>query len=118
MRFIKTYWLEILMIIPLFAYISGLTLLPILTNIKDSFIDQRFGRRYDILISKIEDIKYDIEHTQSSEEKAAYEKELNETVLQLERLQNSPYAGFSLGRLNRPISLDRFLDLSHWLETQ
>jgi len=26
--------------------------------------------------------------------------------------------GLSLGRLNRPISLDRFLDLSHWLETQ
>jgi len=25
---------------------------------------------------------------------------------------------FEVGRLNRPISLDRFLDLSHWLETQ
>ncbi len=46
MRFVKTYWLEMLMVIPLFAYIMGFTLLPILTNIKESFIDQRFGRRY------------------------------------------------------------------------
>ena len=80
MRFVKTYWLEMLMVIPLFAYIIGFTLLPILTNIKESFIDQRFGRRYDILVSKIADITYDIEHAQESEEKRAYEKELAETT--------------------------------------
>src|SRR5919108_3727514 len=93
MRFVKTYWLEILMVIPLFAYIIGFTLLPILTTIKESFIDQRFGRRYDILVSKIADIKYDIAHAQGSEENRAYEEELAETTLALERLQHSPYAG-------------------------
>src|ERR671924_150015 len=93
MRFVKTYWLEMLMVVPLFAYIIGFTLLPILTTIKESFIDQRFGRRYDILASKIADIKYDIAHAQGSEEKRAYEEELAETTLALERLQHFPYAG-------------------------
>jgi ABC-type sugar transport system permease subunit len=96
MRFVKTYWLEMLMVMPLFAYIIGFTLLPILSNIKESFIDQRFGRRNDILVSKIADIQYDIAHAQESEEKSAYEKELAETRLALERLQHSPYAGLSL----------------------
>ncbi len=101
MRFVKTYWLEMLMIIPLFAYIIGFTLLPILTNIKESFIDQRFGRRYDILVSKIADIKYDIEQAQESEEQRAYEKELADTALALERLQHSPYAGVSLSNYRK-----------------
>src|SRR5919198_4313615 len=96
MRFVKTYWLEMLMVIPLFAYLIGFTLLPILTNIKESFIDQRFGRRYDILVSKRADITYDIAHTPESEDKRAYEKELAETTLALERLQHAPYAGLSL----------------------
>jgi len=101
MRFVKTYWLEMLMIIPLFAYIIGFTLLPILTNIKESFIDQRFGRRYDILVSKIADIKYDIEQAQDSEEQRAYDKELAETALALARLQHSPYAGVSLSNYRK-----------------
>jgi trehalose transport system permease protein len=101
MRFIKTYWLEMLMVIPLFAYIIGFTLLPILSNIKESFIDQRFGRRYDILVSKIADITYDIEHTPDSEEKRVYEKELAETRLALERLQQSPYAGLGLSNYRK-----------------
>jgi len=101
MRFVKTYWLEMLMVIPLFAYIIGFTLLPILTNIKESFVDQRFGRRYDILVSKIADIKYDIAHAQDSEEQKAYEKELAETALALERLQHSPYAGVSLSNYRK-----------------
>jgi ABC-type sugar transport system permease subunit len=67
MRFLKTYWLEMLMVIPLFAYITGFTLLPIVTNIKESFIDQRFGRTYDILASRIADIMYDIEHAPDNE---------------------------------------------------
>jgi len=74
MRLVKTYWLEMLMVIPLFAYIIGFTLLPILTNIKESFIDQRFGRRYDILVSKRADITYDIAHTPESEEKKPMKK--------------------------------------------
>lgn len=101
MRFVKTYWLEILMVIPLFAYITGFTVLPILTNIKDSFIDQRFGRRYDVLVSKLADITYDIEHAPDTEEKSAYEKERAETALALERLQHSPYAGFSLSNYRK-----------------
>src|SRR5215475_13115945 len=101
MRFVKTYWLEMLMVIPLFAYIIGFTLLPILTNIKESFIDQRFGRRYDILASKIADITYDIAHAPDSEEKRAYEKERAEAALALERLQHSPYAGLSLSNYRK-----------------
>jgi len=101
MRFVKTYWLEMLMVIPLFAYIIGFTLLPILTNIKESFIDQRFGRRYDLLVSKIADITYDIEQAQDSEEQRAYEKERAETALALERLQHSPYAGVSLSNYRK-----------------
>src|SRR5918999_5258469 len=101
MRFVKTYWLEMLMVIPLFAYLIGFTLLPILTNIKASFIDQRFGRRYDILVSRLEDITYDIKHAQDSEEKRAYEQERAETALALERLQQSPYAGVSLSNYRK-----------------
>jgi len=101
MRFVKTYWLEMLMVIPLFAYLIGFTLLPILSNIKESFIDQRFGRRYDILVSKIADITYDIAHAHESEEKRDYEKELAETSLALERLQHSPYAGLSLNNYRK-----------------
>ena len=101
MRFVKTYWLEMLMVIPLFAYIIGFTLLPILTNIKESFIDQRFGRRYDILVSKIADITYDIAHAHEGEEKRDYEKELAESTLALERLQHAPYAGLSLSNYRK-----------------
>jgi ABC-type sugar transport system permease subunit len=109
MRLVKMYWLEMLMVIPLFAYIIGFTLLPILSNIKESFVDQRFGRRYDILVSKMADITYDIEHTQGSEEKRAYEKERAETALALERLQHSPYAGFSLSNYRKLFTDRSFL---------
>ncbi len=101
MRFVKTYWLEMLMVIPLFAYLIGFTLLPILSNIKESFIDQRFGRRYDILVSKIADITYDIAHTHESEEQRDYEKELAESTLALARLQHAPYAGLSLSNYRK-----------------
>ena len=101
MRFVKMYWLEMLMVLPLFAYIIGFTLLPILSNIKESFVDQRFGRRYNILASKRADITYDIAHTPDSEEKRAYEKELAETTWALERLQHSPYAGLSLSNYHK-----------------
>jgi ABC-type sugar transport system permease subunit len=109
MRLVKTYWLEMLMVIPLFAYIIGFTLLPILTNIKESFIDQRFGRRYDILVSKRADITYDIAHTPESEEKKAYEKELAETTLALERLHHSPYAGVTLSNYRKLFTDRSFL---------
>src|SRR4029453_15651970 len=101
MRFVKTYWLEMLMVIPLFAYIIGFTLLPILTNIKESFIDQRFGRRYDILVSKIADITYDIEHASDTEEKRAYEKKRAAAPLALKPLQHSPNAGLSLSNYHK-----------------
>ncbi len=101
MRFVKTYWLEMLMVLPLFAYIIGFTLLPILTNLKESFVDQRFGRRYDILASKRADITYDIAHAPDNEEQRAYEKELAETTRALERLQHSPYAGLSLSNYHK-----------------
>jgi trehalose transport system permease protein len=109
MRFIKTYWLETLMVVPLFAYIIGFTLLPILTNIKASFIDQRFGRRSDILVSKIADITYDIEHAADREEKTVYAQELADATLALERLQQSPYAGWSLSNYRKLFTDRSFL---------
>ena len=109
MRFVKTYWLEMLMVIPLFAYIIGFTLLPILSNIKESFIDQRFGRRYNILVSKKADTTYDIAHTPESEDKRAYEKELAETSQALERLHHSPYAGVSLSNYHKLFTDRSFL---------
>jgi ABC-type sugar transport system permease subunit len=109
MRFVKTYWLELLMVLPLFAYLIGFTLLPILTTIKESFIDQRFGRRSDILVSKIADITYDIEHAVNSEEKKAYEQELADASLALERLHQSPYAGWSLSNYRKLFTDRSFL---------
>src|SRR5436309_3210464 len=109
MRFVKTYWLEMLMVLPLFAYLIGFTLLPILTNIKESFVDQRFGRRYDILVSKRADITYDLAHTPESAEKRAYEQELADTTLALERLQHSPYAGWSLSNYRKLFTDRSFL---------
>jgi ABC-type sugar transport system permease subunit len=109
MRFVKTYWLEMLMVIPLFAYIIGFTLLPILSNIKESFIDQRFGRRYDILVSKRADITYDITHAHESEDKSDYEKELADSILALERLQHSSYAGLSLSNYHKLFTDRSFL---------
>jgi ABC-type sugar transport system permease subunit len=101
MRFIKTYWLEMLMVTPLFAYIIGFTLLPILTTITDSFIDQRFGRRYDILVSKIADIRSDIEQAADDDEQRAYEQELAEATRSLEELKRSPFAGWSLSNYRK-----------------
>jgi ABC-type sugar transport system permease subunit len=109
MRFIKTYWLEMLMVLPLFAYLIGFTLLPILTNLKASFVDQRFGRRYDILVSRLADITYDRDHAQDSDEKRAYEKERANTALALERLQQSPYAGWSLSNYRKLFTDRSFL---------
>jgi ABC-type sugar transport system permease subunit len=109
MRFIKTYWLEMLMVLPLFAYLIGFTLLPILTNLKASFVDQRFGRRYDILVSRLADITYDRDHAQDSDEKRAYEKERADTALALERLQQSPYAGWSLSNYRKLFTDRSFL---------
>jgi ABC-type sugar transport system permease subunit len=109
MRFIKTYWLEMLMVIPLLAYLTGFTLLPILTTIKESFVDQRFGRRSDILVSKIADIREDIEHASESEEKTVYEQELADAILALERLRQSPYAGWSLSNYRKLFTDRSFL---------
>ncbi|MFW5782033.1 MAG: carbohydrate ABC transporter permease [Candidatus Muiribacteriaceae bacterium] len=94
--FVKRYWLEIIMILPLFLYILGFTVLPILSNLKNSFIDQRFGRKYDILISNIEDIRYDMRTTDDDVAYAEYEKELEEAQSELKQLENSEYAGFTL----------------------
>ena len=101
MRFVKMYWLDMLMVTPLFAYLIGFTLLPILTNIKGSFIDQRFGRRYDILVSKIADIRYDLDQAGDGEERQAYARELAEATLALEELERSPSAGWSLSNYRK-----------------
>jgi ABC-type sugar transport system permease subunit len=109
MRFVKTYWLEMLMVTPLFAYIIGFTLLPILTTIKDSFIDQRFGRRYDILVTKIADIMDDLQRAPDGEEKSSYEQELAEAKRALEELERSPAAGWSLSNYRKLFTDRTFL---------
>jgi ABC-type sugar transport system permease subunit len=109
MRLIKTYWLELLMVLPLFAYLVGFTLLPILTTIKASFIDQRFGRRSDMLVSKIADITYDLEQAADREEKTGYAQELADATLALERLRQSPYAGWSLSNYRKLFTDRSFL---------
>jgi trehalose transport system permease protein len=109
MRFVKTYWLEMLMVIPLFAYIIGFTLLPILTTIKDSFIDQRFGRRYDILVTKIADIMDDLERAPDGEEKSGYEQELADARVALEELERSTAAGWSLSNYRKLFTDRTFL---------
>ncbi|MFA5479694.1 MAG: sugar ABC transporter permease [Candidatus Muiribacteriota bacterium] len=95
MKYLKQYWLEILMITPLFVYILGFTVMPVFTNLKNSFIDQRYGRRYDILTSKISDIKYDIKNSQNQEEITEYEKELAIAQNELDNLKKSDYSGFT-----------------------
>jgi trehalose transport system permease protein len=109
MRFVKTYWLEMLMVTPLFAYIIGFTLLPILTNIKDSFIDQRFGRRYDILVTKIADIMDDLERGADGEERRVYDQELEEATSALAALERSPSAGWSLSNYRKLFTDRSFL---------
>ena len=84
--------------------------MPILTTIKESFIDQRFGRRYDILVSKIADITDDLEHAPDGEEKSVYEQELAEAGLALERLRTFPgYAGWSLSNYRKLFTDRSFL---------
>jgi ABC-type sugar transport system permease subunit len=109
MRCLKTYWLEMLMVIPLLAYLTGFTLLPILTTITESFVDQRFGRRSDMLVSKIADITDDLEHAPDGEEQRAYGQELAEARLALERLRQSPYAGWSLSNYRKLFTDRSFL---------
>ena len=108
MRFVKTYWLEMLMVTPLFAYIIGFTLLPILTTIKESFIDQRFGRRYDILVTKIADIMDDLERAPDGEEKSVYEQELAEARLALEELRTFPGRRLESEQLSQAIHRSEF----------
>ncbi len=93
--FIRKYWLEIVMITPLFLYIIGFTFLPVLSNIKNSFIDQKYGRKYAILTARISDIKYDIEHAASWEEREEYRSELQEAQKELKELKEDG-SGYSL----------------------
>ncbi|MGE3542029.1 MAG: carbohydrate ABC transporter permease [Candidatus Tectimicrobiota bacterium] len=109
MQLVKKYWLDVLMVLPLVAYILGFTLLPILTTLQESFIHQRFGRQYDILASKIDDIEYDIAHTADTQDKRSYAQELADTRLALQHLQDSPYAGWSLSNYRKLFTERRFL---------
>lgn len=78
MKFIKKYTLEICMVVPLFLYIMGFTFLPVVTNIKNSFIDQKYGRKRDILESNIKDIKIEIAEEEDEEYREELEEELAE----------------------------------------
>jgi len=93
--FIRKYRLEIVMITPLFLYILGFTFLPVLSNIRNSFIDQGYGRKYATLCARISDIKYDIGHAASGEEQEEYLSELKETEKELKELEEDG-SGYSL----------------------
>lgn len=95
MRFLKNHWLEILMITPLFLYILGFTFLPVLANVKDSFIDQKYGRKSSILTARVNDIKYDIENAFDEEEQKEYLFELKEAEKELDDLKKKG-SGYSL----------------------
>gem|GEM_PF-430977 len=103
-KFIKRYWLEIIMMLPLFLYIIGFTIVPVFSNLKNSFIDQRFGRKYDILVSKIQDIEYDLANAEDEIAAGEYQKELEQAEKELEELKNAPYAGFTLNNYKRLLS--------------
>ncbi|MGM0608131.1 MAG: carbohydrate ABC transporter permease [Candidatus Muiribacteriota bacterium] len=104
MKFLRKYWLEIIMIIPLFAYIIGFTIVPIFTNLKNSFIDQRYGRRHDIITTGIDDIKYDLEQAETEAEREEYKKELALAQKEYEELKESPYRGFTLNNYKKLFS--------------
>ena len=95
MRFLRKHWLEILMIVPLFVYIIGFTLIPVISNIKDSFIDQRYGRKYSALSARIKDIGFDIRNASDVEEREEYLFDLEEAKEELAALKKRE-GGFSL----------------------
>ncbi|MDD5089604.1 MAG: hypothetical protein PHQ23_01690, partial [Candidatus Wallbacteria bacterium] len=81
MKFLKTYALEIAMTLPLFIYILGFTVLPVFVNVRDSFIDERFGRRKALLETRIREIKTDMAAADGQEET----RELTEEMAGAER---------------------------------
>jgi trehalose transport system permease protein len=89
MKFFRKYQIEIIMITPLFLYILGFTFLPVISNIKNSFVDQKYGRRYSILTAQINDIKYDMENTKFDEERQEYLSELKEAEKELKKLKEN-----------------------------
>ena len=95
MRSFRNHWLEILMITPLFMYILGFTLLPVISNIRDSFIDQKYGRKYLALTARIKDIRYDIKNTSDNEERKQYLFELEKAEEDLTALKKKE-SGYSL----------------------
>ena len=95
MKFLSNYWLEALMITPLFFYILGFTFLPVATNVKASFIDQQYGRKFSLLTERIKDIKYDIGNTPDEEERVDLLIELKRSEKELQDLKEKE-GGFSL----------------------
>ena len=81
MKFVKKYALEICMVVPLFLYIMGCTFLPVFTNVKNSFIDQKYGRKCDILVNNIRNLKVEV----AEEEDEDYRSDLKEELIESER---------------------------------
>ena len=96
------------MMLPLFLYIIGFTIFPIFSNLKNSFIDQRYGRKHDILISKIQDIEYDLKNTKDDLEAQDYKDELKQARQELKKLNQAPYSGFTLNNYRRLLSMRDF----------
>jgi trehalose transport system permease protein len=76
-------------------YIIGFTLVPVISNVKDSFIDQKYGRKYSALSARIKDIRFDIQNAFDEEEREEYLFELEEAKEELASLKKKE-SGFSL----------------------
>lgn len=95
MKFFKNHWLEILMITPLFLYTFGFTFLPVASNINESFIGQKYGKKSSVLAARINDIKYDIENASDKRKQAEYLGELEEAEQELQDLKKQG-SGYSM----------------------
>ncbi|MGA1869523.1 MAG: carbohydrate ABC transporter permease [bacterium] len=95
MKFLKKFWLEIVMILPLFVYILGFTFVPVLSNLKDSLVDQTYGRSHSLLTARINEYTYDMKYSSNHAERDAYREELRKTEMELEKLQKT-WEGYSL----------------------
>jgi len=87
--FLKKYWLETAMMVPLFAYITGFTVLPVLGNLVSSLEDQQWARKRDRIEARINDITYDMRTTQGSQENADHARELKATDLKIIELKTA-----------------------------
>lgn len=102
--FLKKYWLETAMLVPLFAYITGFTVLPVLGNLIGSLEDQQWARKRDRIEARINDITYDMRTDPVSAADTELERELQAAEADLENLQRAEEAGATLANYRHLLS--------------